>query len=72
MACARYANILQHLVVDLPEQIDVDVVGLESVGILGEINRLQPFADLAHIASCSSNAFASFRSRVSNPSVNQP
>ena len=44
MACARYANIFQHLVVNLPEQIDVEIVGLESIGILGEINRLQPFA----------------------------
>ena len=72
VACARYANIFQHLVVNLTEQIDVEIVSHESIGILGEINRLQPFADLAHISSCSSSAFASFRSRVSNPSVNQP
>jgi hypothetical protein len=31
VACARYA-IFQHLVVNLPEQIDVEIVGLESIG----------------------------------------
>ena len=44
MTGARYADILQHLVVDLPEQIDVDVVGLEGVRVLGEANRFQPLA----------------------------
>jgi hypothetical protein len=39
---------------------------------LGETNRFQPLADLAHIASSSSSALASFRSSVSKPSVNHP
>src|SRR6516162_7312427 len=72
MACARYTDIFQQLIVYLRQQINVDVICLKGIGILGETDRLQPFADLAHVASCSSNAFASFRSRVSNPSVNQP
>jgi hypothetical protein len=32
----------------------------------------EPLADLTHIASCSGNAFATFRSRLSSPSLNQP
>jgi hypothetical protein len=36
MPRAGYAYILQHLIVDLAEQIDVDVVGLEGVGVLDE------------------------------------
>jgi hypothetical protein len=72
MAGARYAHVLQHLVVHLPEQIEIDVVGLEGVGILGKTNCFQPLVDRAHIASCSSNPLASFRSSVSKPSVNQP
>jgi hypothetical protein len=61
MACARHTDILQQLVVNLTEQINVKIVGLKG--------GIQPFADLTHVASCSSNAFASFRSRVPNPSV---
>src|SRR5215472_1782432 len=72
MACARYANILQQLIVNLSEQINIDVVGLEGVGILAKAVRLQPFPDLAHALSCSSSAFASFRSSVSKPSLNRP
>ena len=72
MACARYTNILQQLIVNLSEQINVDVVGLEGVGILAKAVRLQPFPDLAHALSCSSSALASVRSSVSKPSVNQP
>jgi hypothetical protein len=30
------------------------------------------FADIAHALSCSSSAFAFFKSSVSKPSVNQP
>ena len=40
MPCARHANVLQHLIIDLGEQISVNVVGLEGVGILGETNCL--------------------------------
>src|SRR5215469_4084906 len=54
------------------EQIHVDVVGLEGLGVLAKPDRLQPFADLAHALSCSSNALASLKSSVSKPSVNHP
>jgi hypothetical protein len=40
MTCARYPNILQQLIVDLAEQLRVDVVGLERVGILAEADGL--------------------------------
>jgi hypothetical protein len=32
MTGARYPNILQHLVVDLPEQIDVDALASKAFG----------------------------------------
>jgi hypothetical protein len=38
MACARYTDILQQLVVNLPKQINVKIVGLEGIGVLGEAN----------------------------------
>src|SRR6516164_5125064 len=72
MACARHTDILQQLVVNLPKQINVKIVGLEGIGVLSEADDIQPFADLTHVTSCSKSALASFRSRVSNPSVNQP
>ena len=72
MTSARDTDILQRLVIDVLEQIHVDVVSLEGVGILGKTDRLQPFSDLAHALSCSSSALASFKSSVSKPSVNQP
>jgi hypothetical protein len=72
MAGARDTDVLQHLVIDLLEQIHLDVIGLEGIGILAKADRLQPFSDLAHALSCSSSALASFKSNVSKPSVNQP
>jgi hypothetical protein len=72
MACARHANVFQHLIIDLDEQVSVNVVGFEGVGILGETNCLEPIPYCAHAASSSRSAFASFRSGVSKPSVNQP
>jgi hypothetical protein len=71
MTGARDADVLKHLVIDLLEQIHVDVVGLEGIGILAKTNRLQPCPDLAHALSCSSSVLASFKSSVSKPSVNQ-
>ena len=58
MTGARYANVLQHLIVELPEQINLDIVSLKRIGILGETKRLQPFAHLAHGPSCSSSVLA--------------
>src|SRR6516164_4814201 len=72
MARTRHANVFQHLIIDLGEQVSVNVVGLEGVGILGETDLLEPTPYSAHAASSSSSAFASFRSGVSKPSVNQP
>jgi hypothetical protein len=71
MPGARHAKVPQSLIIDLPEKVHVDVVGLEGVGILAKADRLEPFSDLAHALSCSSSALASFKSRVSKPSVNQ-
>jgi hypothetical protein len=36
MAGTRYSNVLKHLIIDLPKQIHVDVVGLEGVSILAK------------------------------------
>ena len=72
MAGTRYANVLQRLIVELSEQISLNIVGLKCLGILSQTNRFEPFANFAHAASCSNRAFASFRSRVSKPSVNHP
>ena len=72
MACARHANVFQHLIIDLGEQVSVNVVGFEGVGILGETDLLEPIPYCAHAASSSMSAFASFRLAVSKPSVNEP
>jgi hypothetical protein len=71
MAADRDADVLQHLVIDVPEQVHADFISLKGVAILGKAYCLQPFLDLAHALNCSSNALASFKSRVSKPSVNQ-
>ena len=72
MAGTRRANVFQHLIIDLGEQVSVNVVGFEGVGILGETDLLEPIPYCTHAASSSRSAFASFRSCVSKPSVNQP
>lgn len=59
------------LVIDLAEQVHTDFIGIEGIGIWANADLLQPFADLAHALSCSSSDLASFKSSVSNPSVNQ-
>jgi hypothetical protein len=49
-----------------------DTEALDALGaILGESDSIERAANLAHDVSCSSSAFASFRSSVSKPSVNQ-
>ena len=48
MAGDRGANVFERLVVDLPEQIHVDIVGLKGAGVLREADRLQPVADRVH------------------------
>jgi hypothetical protein len=67
-----YPNILQQLIIDLGEQVSVDVVGFEGVGILAETDCLQPIPRRPHAASSPSSAFASCRTGVAKPSVNQP
>jgi hypothetical protein len=71
MATDRAANVLQHLVIDLPEQVHTDFIGVKGVGILAKPDRLKPLSDLAHALSCSNSVLASFKSSVSKPSVNQ-
>ena len=61
MAGVRYADILEYLVVNLPEQIDVEIVRFKDIAILREPNRFEPLADVAHVASCSSSDFASLQ-----------
>jgi hypothetical protein len=46
-------DILEYLVVNLPEQIDVEIVPFKDIAILREPNRFEPLADVAHVASCS-------------------
>ena len=38
MAGARYANVFQHLIVELPEQIKLYVIDFEGVRILSKSN----------------------------------
>ena len=71
VAGARYADVLQRLVIDIPEQVHLDIGCLEGVGVLPEADARQPRPDVAHDASSSSSAFASSRSGLSKPSVNQ-
>jgi hypothetical protein len=71
MAGTGNADVLQSLIIDLLEQIHVDVIVLEDLGVLAKTDRLQPTADLAHALSCSNSVLASFKSSVSKPSVNQ-
>jgi hypothetical protein len=58
VARAGHADVLQHLIVDLAEQIDIDVVGLEGLRVLDEPDPIEPSAYLAHEVSCSSSAGA--------------
>jgi hypothetical protein len=71
MARARHPNVLQRLIIDLREQVHVDVVGLEGIGVLREADCLKPSSDIAHAESCSSSNLAPWRTGVSKPSVNQ-
>ena len=72
MTCARHTNVLQQLVVETDHQIRINVICFERVGVLAETNGLKPIPHRAHAASSSRSAFASFRSFVPKPSVNQP
>ena len=41
MAGAGYADILEYLVVNLSEQIHIEIIRMEDVGVLAEANRLE-------------------------------
>ena len=58
----------------LPRRFDVDLLALEGLGVLPEPELLKPAAEVSahhYPASSSRRAFASLRSLVSKPSVNQ-
>jgi hypothetical protein len=71
VAGTRHTDVPKHRVIDVLEQVHFDVVCLEGVGISAEANSSQPRPDAAHGVSCSSSAFAPFKSGASKPSVNQ-
>jgi hypothetical protein len=52
MTGARYADVLQCLVIDLLGAYPFDVVCLERIGILVKTNQLQTFPNLSHGSSC--------------------
>jgi hypothetical protein len=62
----------ENLIIDLPQQVQVNFVSLKGFTVLTKTDRLQPFSDLAHGFSRSSSDLAFFKSSVSKPSVNQP
>jgi hypothetical protein len=47
MASDGDADVLEHLVIDLPEQVHADFVGFEGIAVLAKANRLQPVPDRA-------------------------
>ena len=68
MANARHADVFKHLVIDFLEQFLLYIAGIKGVGILSD--SIKPGPDAAHTSS-SSSVFASSRTGVSKPSVNQ-
>jgi hypothetical protein len=73
----RNADVLKVLIGQMAEYGDVDLVLGKALSVLTQTELLQPVGNRlrrrsAHAANSSSKALASFRSRVSNPSVNQP
>ena len=70
------AEFLQVLVGKLGKHRDIDAILGEAPGIIGHAEPFEPIRDIepavVHELSSSSNAFASFKSSVSKPSVNQP
>ena len=65
MPPGRDTQILEHLVINFPEQLHTDFINFKSLRVLTEANALQPCAYFAHAESCSSSPFASFRTGVS-------
>jgi hypothetical protein len=73
----RDPEFLQVCVCEIRQDGKGNLVLNEALSVLPETELLQPLGDrlrrqCTHAANSSSNAFASFRSRVSNPSVNHP
>jgi hypothetical protein len=72
MTCRGYTNVVENLIMDLPQQLHVNFADLDGIAVSAKTNRLEPLAYLAHGLSCSSSVLAFFKSSVSKPSVNQP
>jgi hypothetical protein len=73
----RNADVLEVLIGQMAEYRDVDLILNEALCVLHEAKFLQPIGNWlwrrrTHAANSSSSALASFRSLVSNPSVNHP
>ena len=70
------AEFLQVLVGRLGKHRDIDAILGEAPSVFGHAEPFEPIRDIepavVHELSSSSNAFASFKSSVSLPSVNQP
>ena len=68
------AEILEMLLGQFKQRFAIDLVLFERIGEASEAVRLEPRANVPHLAhrSSSSSALASLRSGVSKPSVNQP
>ena len=73
MASTSDADILKRLIIEIGQEAQIDVVRFKRVAVLSETQRPQLLANIAHIfvPNSKSNAFASFKSFVSKPSVNQ-
>ena len=83
MAKRRNADLFEVLICQISKDGKIDVVLGKAVSVLPETEPLKPICNLLHgqphgllvaldHANSSNNVFASFRSRVSNPSVNRP
>ena len=71
----RQPKFSQVLVCEIGQDVKIDIVLSKALGVLGHPKFVEPICNLrglrSHAANSSRRAFASFRSSVSNPSVNQ-
>jgi hypothetical protein len=72
MPGARYSDVFQRLIIDPTQQVHINIVGLKRSSVLSETYSIEPGANLAHACSCSNSDFASLKTGVSKPSVNDP
>jgi hypothetical protein len=59
LACARNVNAFECLIVYLIEQVKINVIDLEGIGVLAKVDAFQPISDRPHAASSSSTVLAS-------------